>query len=633
MYGEKHEEWLVVRYGPNNKKTKKIQRNCADIKLLPLDHASYFKQGSTCKIYSHLISSWCNGQVIEIFRDNEGEWLKIKYTEDDKIRVCDIQRYSTDIKLLINTKSNIYSNKFTEITQLVASSKMPNDVKTDINDIPSESNAALSESKLKQVPKPWEINANNDKFEQENVVQNFEQLTADLYTPDVNMNTMDVLHPTAEDINQMNQLLEETKDDNKMHNSEFMNLLCELKDNNQQQNNANDSHNWTDQFQDWNGMQNVDNMNWDSYMNAINPTPEKQEYEFTTPNCFIDNTDECVKIIDDLTFSKFNLSYQTCIKYLVYGYYSENYNDKYVIGVIKDVSIKYVGIHCYFLFYIGYDLMSIKWDLTNAILSFEAYIQMTDDSVDNIVNTWRYLGQCHQDNENEQVAINAYLMCTKLNPKELDALIALGLAYTNQIDPHKALNYLKQFIINHADYSFLAETELNEKHESNYGYIGSKKEHKQVANMFNKALKINNDDINLHIVLGILYNITSEFDIAEKHFSKATELNPNDASLWNKLGATQANGGKCKDAIKSYKKALKLRPGYTRAISNLGISYANQDMHKEACQAYLSGLKINAAADSVWDNLTMSLMHLNRGDLVELTKHKDVKYFEKHFDF
>ena len=101
----------------------------------------------------------------------------------------------------------------------------------------------------------------------------------------------------------------------------------------------------------------------------------------------------------------------------------------------------------------------------------------------------------------------------------------------------------------------------------------------------------------------------------------------------SQLGATQANGGKCQDAIRAYSKALQLKPNYVRALSNLGISFANQDKHKEACQSYLASLKLNSAADTVWDHLTMSLMHLNRSDLVELCKHKDVSYFKNHFDF
>eukprot|EP01084_Bolivina_argentea_P197595 338587_1 len=141
IYDEKHEEWLVVEYGPNAKTTKKIQRNCADIKPLPLDHPSYFKVGSICQIYSHLIADWCKGEVIEIYFDNEGEWLKVQYTQHDEINVCDIQRYCKDLKLLINTQSQeIMQQKEPNITDVIY--PMHEDVvKTDINDMTSESNA------------------------------------------------------------------------------------------------------------------------------------------------------------------------------------------------------------------------------------------------------------------------------------------------------------------------------------------------------------------------------------------------------------------------------------------------------------------------------------------------------------
>eukprot|EP01084_Bolivina_argentea_P224400 379466_1 len=40
-------EWLIVKY-KNNKKTKKIQRNCADIKPIPDDHILSLNKGSKC---------------------------------------------------------------------------------------------------------------------------------------------------------------------------------------------------------------------------------------------------------------------------------------------------------------------------------------------------------------------------------------------------------------------------------------------------------------------------------------------------------------------------------------------------------------------------------------------------------
>eukprot|EP01084_Bolivina_argentea_P300724 518625_1 len=102
--GENKNEWLTVRYGNKKNKIKKIQRNCKDLKPISLDHAVFFKKGSNCEIYSTVSRKWCNGEVVSIFHDNEGEWLTIKYEEDNTTKQCDIQRYSKDIKLILDTQ-------------------------------------------------------------------------------------------------------------------------------------------------------------------------------------------------------------------------------------------------------------------------------------------------------------------------------------------------------------------------------------------------------------------------------------------------------------------------------------------------------------------------------------------------
>ena len=67
-------EWLVVKFGEfgKKKKTKKIQRFCKDIKPIPIDHASYIVVGSHDQIFSYISPKWCDGEVIEIFYDEQG---------------------------------------------------------------------------------------------------------------------------------------------------------------------------------------------------------------------------------------------------------------------------------------------------------------------------------------------------------------------------------------------------------------------------------------------------------------------------------------------------------------------------------------------------------------------------------
>jgi len=120
-------------------------------------------------------------------------------------------------------------------------------------------------------------------------------------------------------------------------------------------------------------------------------------------------------------------------------------------------------------------------------------------------------------------------------------------------------------------------------------------------------------------VLGVLYHISSDFDKSIASFRDATRLRPDDAALWNKLGATQANSSRSADAVQAYQRALQLRPGYVRAQANLAIAYANQGLHQDAVRAYLTTLSHNPAASHVWSYLRISLAHMQREDLVELS--------------
>lgn len=74
----------------------------------------------------------------------------------------------------------------------------------------------------------------------------------------------------------------------------------------------------------------------------------------------------------------------------------------------------------------------------------------------------------------------------------------------------------------------------------------------QVARLFNEAAQMSPDDADIHIVLGVLYNLSREYDKAIASFKTALKLKPRDYSLWNKLGATQANSVQSADAILAY---------------------------------------------------------------------------------
>jgi len=78
----------------------------------------------------------------------------------------------------------------------------------------------------------------------------------------------------------------------------------------------------------------------------------------------------------------------------------------------------------------------------------------------------------------------------------------------------------------------------------------------QVARLFNEAAELSPDDADVHIVLGVMYNLSREYDKAIASFERALKLKPQDYSLWNKLGATQANSIQSADAIMAYQQVL-----------------------------------------------------------------------------
>jgi tetratricopeptide (TPR) repeat protein len=136
-------------------------------------------------------------------------------------------------------------------------------------------------------------------------------------------------------------------------------------------------------------------------------------------------------------------------------------------------------------------------------------------------------------------------------------------------------------------------------------------------------------DADVEVVLGVLYNVSHDYDSAAAAFRQALVSRPrqgegnregarkgrreggrgdagggcgvlaylhlsalllvfhslppflppslpaSDYSLWNKLGATLANSQRSDEALPAYHRALDLKPKYARGWLNLGISHAN----------------------------------------------------------
>ena len=84
--------------------------------------------------------------------------------------------------------------------------------------------------------------------------------------------------------------------------------------------------------------------------------------------------------------------------------------------------------------------------------------------------------------------------------------------------------------------------------------------HEETTNLFLTAARQKQEDTldpDIQARLGVLFNLSGDFEKAVDCFRAAVAAEPTDALLWNRLGATLANNNKSEQAVSAYHKALR----------------------------------------------------------------------------
>ncbi|CAN1248190.1 Peroxisome biogenesis protein 5 [Linum perenne] len=262
----------------------------------------------------------------------------------------------------------------------------------------------------------------------------------------------------------------------------------------------------------------------------------------------------------------------------------------------------------------GQDLFR-KGLLSEAVLALEAEVMKNPQNAEG----WRLLGIAQAENDDDHQAIAAMMRAHQSDPTNLEVLLALGVSHTNELEQAAALKYLYGWLRNHPKYGTLAPSEVPSLFYAD------------VAKLFEEAAQVSPEDADVHIVLGVLYNLSREYDRAINSFKIALKLKPQDYSLWNKLGATQANSVQSTEAISAYQQALDLKPNYVRAWANLGISFANQGKYEESIRYYVRALAMNPKAENAWQYLRISLSCASRSDMVGACDSRNLDLLQKEF--
>ncbi|KAF9171775.1 hypothetical protein BGX21_009807 [Mortierella sp. AD011] len=296
--------------------------------------------------------------------------------------------------------------------------------------------------------------------------------------------------------------------------------------------------------------------------------------------------------------------------------------------------------------------LAARGNLTESILALEAAVQK--DPTD--AAAWHQLGLRQQENERETLAIAALLKAVETNPKELNAWLALAVSYTNENCRVDAYDALQSWIENSDQYSGVKNAVSGGQGRS------AQERHEYVTGLFLEAARTNpgeNLDPDVQIALGVLFNVSEEYEKAVDCFRAALNLRPDDYMLWNKYGATLANSHNTTAAIEAYFNALNINPSYIRARYNLAIACINLGQHREAAEHLLSALALQNAGDAarglmvgstsklpqsdggvggmsqnVWETLKMTMYMLGRSDLAQRCEtSRDLDAFRDEFDF
>ncbi|KAL5014307.1 hypothetical protein ScPMuIL_008577 [Solemya velum] len=278
-------------------------------------------------------------------------------------------------------------------------------------------------------------------------------------------------------------------------------------------------------------------------------------------------------------------------------------------------------------------------DIPTAVLLFEAAVQKDDSHV----QAWQYLGTTQAENEQEAAAIAALKRCLELEPDNLTAWMSLAVSYTNESYSSFACDALKSWLQHNPKYAHLVPPNAAEAPKVS-SFISSA-EHSGVQDLYIQAARMSPQDIDADVQcgLGVLFNLSGEYDKAVDCFNAALQIRPKDALLWNKLGATLANGNRSEEAVDAYHTALQLAPGFIRSRYNLGIACINLGVHKEAVEHFLTSLNLqrqghgvkdpqSVMSTNIWSTLRMTLSLLGRTDLYKVCDASDLDRLNQEFN-
>ncbi|KAJ0180690.1 hypothetical protein K1T71_004094 [Dendrolimus kikuchii] len=276
-------------------------------------------------------------------------------------------------------------------------------------------------------------------------------------------------------------------------------------------------------------------------------------------------------------------------------------------------------------------------DIPGAVLCFEAAAQQQPASAE----AWFLLGTTQAENEQDPLAITALKKSLEIDPRQLEAYITLAAAYTNENMPKFAFIILLDWLKASPKYSDILPQDVSPKK------LNLKELEAHVKSLYLQAAQLNPTQIDADVqnALGVVFNISQEYDKAVDCFKTALMVAGDDAKLWNRLGATLANSERSEEAVEAYHEALNIEPGFIRARYNVGITCMNLGAHREAAEHFLVALNqqfkaksmfpdssnTDTSSSTIWTTLRMVCSFMGQHDVAKLVDERNLSELNKFF--
>uniref|UniRef100_W8BKX3 Peroxisomal targeting signal 1 receptor n=1 Tax=Ceratitis capitata TaxID=7213 RepID=W8BKX3_CERCA len=294
-----------------------------------------------------------------------------------------------------------------------------------------------------------------------------------------------------------------------------------------------------------------------------------------------------------------------------------------------------------------------KGDIPSAVMCFEVAAKKDPENAE----AWELLGISQAENEMDPQSIAALKRSLELRPDNNRVLMALAVCYTNESLQSHALRMLVNWMQVNPKYKHLLQQHPELQTEggtmASSLIVGSKLQ--AVQNLFLDAVRLNPQQVDADVqeALGVLYNLSSEYDKAVDCFRAALHVNPENAKVWNRLGASLANGSRSVEAVEAYQRALQLEPGFIRVRYNVGVCCMNLKAYKQAVEHLLTALNMQAntaaardvpattrdvigggqaqMSESIWSTLKMVISLMGRSELHSAVNERNLAVLNEAF--